>query len=75
MIFDDDINKTEVETQKPKLTYNGIYLADIESIKIEKFAILLIMPTAKTGTFGKDSRKVVYELYDNIDLALELKKI
>lgn len=71
MIFDDDINKTEVETQKPKLTYNGIHLADIESIKIEKFAILLIMPTAKTGTFGKDSRKVVYELYDNIDLALE----
>lgn len=69
--FDDAINKTEVETQKPKLTYNGIHLADIESIKIEKFAILLIMPTAKTGTFGKDSRKVVYELYDNIDLALE----
>ena len=70
--FDDAIDKTRIEPEKPKLTCNGIHLADIESIKIEKYGVLLIRLDVEEGYFGKDSRKCRWDLYQDIDEAVDV---
>ena len=70
--FDDAIDKTRIEPEKQKLTCNGIHLADIESIKIEKFGVLLIRLDVEEGYFGKDSRKCRWDLCKDIDEAVDV---
>ena len=61
--------------KKAELIVNDIKVADITDIKISKMGVLLLTASDTVGEFGRDSKNCVWELFANLEEAIDkLKK-